>query len=117
VIGGRFAGPHDTVGGGGGFGPWIYPGVGAQRTRRLIFLRPGQPIPAAAQWVMIGRSWSKVWGHPQFRDLGRYWTLAGRGAPAEADTRVLRALLSDPAHWRLVFYNRVLNQAVFHRND
>jgi hypothetical protein len=111
----RFAGPHDTVAVDGGFDTWIYPAMGVDRTRRIVFLRPGQPIPHEAQWVMIDRSWSKVWGHPQFRDLGQYWSLAGKGTPTEADTRVLRTLLRDREHWQLVFYDPGQNQAVFHR--
>jgi hypothetical protein len=112
----RMAGPRDTVAVDAGFDTWIYPAMGTGR--RLVFLRSDNgtiAIPNAAQWVMIDRSWSKLWLHPQFRDMGDFWQYASRGSPSEADTRVLRALRNDPTRWELVFYNPRLNQAIFHR--
>ncbi len=115
----RIAGPRDTIAVDGGFDTWLYPAMGATLTRRIEFIAPGPgpvQIPADAQWVMIDRSWHKLWGNPNFRDFGDFWQYIGKGRPTAQDTRVLLALLRD-SRFELVYYDSRLNQAVFHRRE
>jgi len=113
----RLAAPHDTIAIDASFETWSYPAYGATLTRNVLFLPPDASpagIPAAAQWVIVDRSWNAVWGNPKMTDMGKFWRYVGRGAPSADDVRLRDALLTDP-QWQVIFYDRVRNQAVFRR--
>ncbi len=113
----RHAGPKDRVALDAAFGTWIHPAFGAELSRPVDFIPPGDGPPLIAddaKWVVIDRGWNIVWQHPQFRDLSQARSFLVRGKPSAADTRVLRYLRAD-SRFRLVFYNPVWNQAVFQR--
>lgn len=108
------AGARDVIAMDAGYGAWVHPAFGAQLTRPIIFLEPGQPIPPNAQWVVIDRTWHTIWQHPGFRDISQWRTQLGYGKLTADDLRTLEAVRRDP-RFRLVFYNRFRNQAVFRR--
>jgi len=113
----KMAGPYDTIAIDGSFDTWIYPAYGAKLTRNVVLLpQPATPasIPPAATWVMIDRSWTMIWQNPKMTDTGKVWKFIGKGQPSADDVRLLDALLHDP-HWRLVYYDRGSNNAVFRR--
>jgi hypothetical protein len=113
------AGPDDHIAVDGAFDAWIYPAYGRDRTREVSVLRHGSgpvPIPADVDWVIVDRSWSCFFGNPNFRTLGDWPRYIGRGAPLPEDVVVLNQLRGDP-RFRLVYYLKVANQAVFARVD
>jgi hypothetical protein len=113
----RHAGPNDTIAIDGGFDTWSYPAFGAHLTRRVIFLPdPATPndVPPDARWVVIDRSWNRIWEDPRLTDMGKFWQYVGHGKPLPQDTRLLLALEHDP-RFALVFYDPRANQAVFER--
>jgi hypothetical protein len=113
----RFAGPRDTIAIDGSFDTWSYPAFGAGLTRRVIFLPANvtpNDIPLEARWVVIDRSWSRIWENPNLTDMGKFWSFVGRGKPAPEDVRLLLALERDP-RFAQVFYDPRANQAVFKR--
>jgi hypothetical protein len=113
----RRAGPRDRIALDAAYGTWIHPAFGAQLTRPVDFIpvTDGPPrIRDDAQWVVIDRAWSKIWQHPDFRDLSQARGFLVRGSPTAEDERVLRYLRGD-SRFRLVFYNPKTLQAVFQR--
>lgn len=109
----RMAGPRDTVAIDGSFDTWIYPAYGPALTRRVVFV-DGTNVPPEAQWVIVDRSWSRIWLNPQLTDMGKFWNFVGRGKPAPDDVRLLLALERDPRFVQ-VYYEPRANQAVFRR--
>lgn len=110
----RLAGPADKVAIDGSFDTWIYPAYGAELTREIAFIADASAVPEDADWVIVDRSWSSIWGHPLLTDMGRYWKYRSRGVPAAEDVAVYRALAADP-RFALVYRDERLNQAVFWR--
>ena len=113
----RMAGPRDTIAIDGAFDTWSYPAWGPQLSRRVLFLKEGATpadVPAAAQWVVVDRSFNVFWQHPKLTDMSQFWKYVMRGTPSAADTFLLDALRRDP-HWALVYYDARFNQAVFQR--
>jgi hypothetical protein len=112
----RLAGANDKIAVDGAFDTWVYPAYGANRTRPVLFLpkdaTPDQ-IPADVKWVMVDRSWDKIWSNPKFVNLGKMEYL-GSGTPTADDVRLTLALRRD-RRFKLVFENPRLNQAVFQR--
>jgi hypothetical protein len=113
----RLAGPYDTVAVDSGFDTWLYPAMGERHTRRIEIIPSGSlAIPDDAQWVMVDKSWNVIWGSPAMTDLGKFRGNLEHGVPSADDTRVIRALLSDP-RFALVYYDPRHNQAVFRRRE
>lgn len=113
----RMAGPHDKIAVDGAFDTWVYPAYGKDRTRPVVFLPKDttpDTIPADAKWVMIDRSWDKLWSNPNFENLGQMEQFIGRGKPTADDVRLLSALRRD-RRFKLVYADPDLNQAVFAR--
>lgn len=113
----RYAGPADTVAVDGSFDTWVYPAYGRDLTRRVVFLPSNatpSDIPAEVQWVMIDRSWNAVWGNPNLTNMGQRMRYIGQGTPTPDDVRLLLALSKDP-RFRLVYFSKKSNQAVFRR--
>lgn len=113
----RAAKPYDTIAIDGSFETWSYPAFGVKLTRNVVFLPQGatpNDVPAAAQWVIIDRSWNVLWNNPKLQTLGKIWTNIGTGAPTEDDVRLYEMLRRDQ-RFRLIFRDRRLNQAVFQR--
>lgn len=112
----RLAGADDTIAVDGAFDTWVYPAYGANLTRSVLFLPQGatpDDIPASVDWVMVDRSWDKLWSSPKLENLGKMEYL-GSGTPTPDDVRLTRALRRD-RRFKLVFENPRLNQAVFRR--
>jgi hypothetical protein len=110
------AGPHDRIAVDGAYDTWVYPAFGSQRTRPITFLPNGatpDQIPPDAKWVMIDRSWDKLWSNPNFTDLGQMKYI-GQGTPKPDDVQLTQALDRD-RRFRKVFENPGINQAVFER--
>jgi len=113
----RIAGPNDTVAIVGGFDSWTYPAYGAALSRKVIYLpvtATAKDIPDEVKWVAIDRGWRIIWGDPAFEHMGQFAKKISRGRPAENDLRMLRSLVRD-CHFRPVYYDPKLNQAVFVR--
>jgi hypothetical protein len=113
----RRAGPRDRIAIDAAFGSWIHPAFGAQLSRPVDFIPPGDGPPLIrddAQWVVIDRAWNMIWEHPDFRDLSQARDFLVRGSTAPADERTMRYLRGD-SRFRLVFYNPKTYQAVFQR--
>ncbi len=110
------AGPTDTIAVHSGFDSWIYPLYGASLQRKVVFVEPGQPIPSDAKFVVVDRSWSVNWGHPDFEHMGQYRRYLGRGKPAAEDLAVVRAVAADP-RYELLHAIPSHIQAVFRRRD
>lgn len=113
----RHAGPRDRIAFDAAFGSWIHPAFGAELERPLDIIPQGDGPPLIrddTRWVVVDRGWNILWEHPDFRDLSQARSFLVRGQPRAEDTRVLRYLSAD-SRFRLVFYNRVWNQAVFQR--
>ena len=113
----RRAAPDDKIAIDAAFGTWIYPAFGAGLTRPVEFIPPGQGPPRIsddAKWVVVDRSYSSIWEHPEFQDLSQARQFLVRGRLKPEELRVLKALRADP-RFELVFYNPVTNQAVFRR--
>ncbi len=110
----RAAGPHETVAFDAGFGSWLHPAFGRELTRKLVVIPQDGAIPDEADWVVVDRAWSIIWGHPDLRDLSQTRYLLGRGWPLPEDLRVVHALRRDE-RFETVFYNPRINQAVFRR--
>ena len=109
------AGPHDRIAFDAGYGAWIHPAFGTGLTRPVTFIGPGEPnIPADARWVVCDRSWHIIWQHPGFTDVSQWRQQLVAGRPTPEDLRVVEHLRRDP-RFELVFYNPMLNQAVFRR--
>ena len=115
----RVAGRDDVVAVHDGMNTWVYPAFGRDLTRPVVFVRTDGGhvvVPPEARWVMVDRSWNRVWGHPDLKDMGGVGRYLGRGPLSTEDTIVIRALSSDPA-FELVYLNQGSNQAVFRRRD
>jgi len=113
----RLAGPNDKIALDASYASWIHPAFGAQLTRPVYFIPPGDGapvIPNDAKWVVIDRGWSIIWEASGLDDLSQADKLVTRGTPTPDDLRVARAVLRDP-HFKLVFMHRGANQLVFHR--
>ncbi|HVS32429.1 MAG TPA: hypothetical protein VMS98_13375 [Thermoanaerobaculia bacterium] len=113
----RRAGPRDRIAIDAAFGSWIHPAFGAQLSRPVDFIPPGDGPPLIredADWVIIDRAWDMIWEHPDFRDLSQARDFLVRGSTAPADERTMR-YLRDDSRFRLVFYNPKTYQAVFQR--
>ena len=114
----RVAGAMDHVAIDGGYDTWSYPAYGEDLTRRVSFILPladgSLSVPDDADWVMVDRSWSCLFGDPGFKTFGDWWTHLGRGKPTAADLRVTELLSVDP-RFKLVYSVNALNQAVFKR--
>ncbi len=113
----RRAGPGDRIAIDAAFGSWIHPAFGAELSRPVDFIPPGDGPPLIredADWVIIDRAWDMIWEHPDFRDLSQARDFLVRGSTAPADERVMRYLRGD-SRFRLVFYNPKTYQAVFQR--
>lgn len=115
----RVAAPDATIAVDGAFDTWLYPAFGRELRRNLILLPPAAPgrtveVPAEADWVIVDRSWSSLWGHPELTDMGRFWKYRAKGRPRARDLAVLTQLLRDP-RFVLVFRDFKRNQAVFAR--
>lgn len=115
IIGDRLAGPTDTIAVQSGFDSWIYPLYGSTLQRKLVFIRPGDVIPAEAKYVVIDRAWNIIWGHPRFEHMGQYTRYLGQGHPSREDLAVLRDLWKRPSEYELVYYHPRGLQAVFRR--
>ena len=90
---------------------------GEALTVQYEFIPPGQGPPRIsddAKWVVVDRSYSSIWEHPEFQDLSQARQFLVRGRLKPEELRVLKALRADP-RFELVFYNPVTNQAVFRR--
>jgi hypothetical protein len=112
----RRAGAHDTIAVEGAFETWVYPAYGAALSRPVVFLpREATPadIPAAADWVMIDRSWNTIWPDTM-RDMGDGWKQLAHGKASAPELRLFELLRLDP-RFRLVYRNERFNQAVFRR--
>lgn len=112
----RLAAPEDKIAVDGAYDTWVYPAYGANRTRPVVFLTKGatpDQVPTDAKWVMIDRSWDKLWSNPNLTDLGQMKYI-GRGTPTVDDVRLINALRRDP-RFKLAFENPATNQAVFER--
>jgi hypothetical protein len=105
------AGPDATIAFDGDTESYLRPLYGAGLGRRVLFIRGAVP---EADWVVIDRSWNKLFGHPGMRDLTRFADLGGKGPLTGADLAVYRSLLADP-RFRLVFFNEDVGQALFQR--
>lgn len=114
VVADTVAGDRDLIAIDAGYGAWIHPAFGPRLTRPVVFLKPGQPIPENADWVLVDRAWHLIWQGPGFRDISQWRTHLGHGQPAAEDVRLLNALKNDP-RFELVFYKAATNQAVFRR--
>ena len=115
----RVAGPDDVVAVHDGMNTWVYPAFGRDLTRPVVFVRTDGgrvAVPPEAKWVMVDRSWNRVWGHPDLTDMGAVRRYLGRGPLSAEDTLVVRTLSADPA-FELVYLNQGSNQAVFRRRD
>ena len=113
----HMAGPRDSIAIDCAFGSWIHPVFGADLQRPVEFIAQttGPPvIDGDVKWVVIDRSWNIVWGTPEFQGLSEFPRFLGKGHVAPEDVRVLNALRGDN-RFKLVFYNRSRNQAVFRR--
>lgn len=113
----RLAGPEDHVAIDGGFDTWSYPAFGREMQRRVTFLdskAPAVQIPNDADWVVIDRSWTCIFGHPGFKNFGQTSEFIFRGRPTQDDMRVFNHLRSD-SRFELVYRDERINQAVFRR--
>ena len=113
----RRAGPHDKIYVDGAFDTWVYPAYGVGLTREVVFLPAGataKDVPDDADWVVVDRSWRAMWGHERMQTMGNMWKFLTKGTPAPEDIRLTESLRGDP-RFRLVYYSRQLNQAVFRR--
>ena len=111
------ADPRDLIAFDAGYGAWIHPAFGRDLSRPVAFLEPGEgppAIPPAAKWVVCDRAWHIIWQHPGFTDVSQWRTQLVAGRPTADDLRVVAYLRRDP-RFELVFYNPMLNQAVFRR--
>lgn len=115
----QFVGPDEKVAFDGGFGAWLQPAFGASLQRPVEFIPPGREVPRISddvKWVIIDQGWHVIWEQPEFTDLSQSRTFLGKGRASPGDTRVL-AHLSANRQFEPVYYNPVLNQAVFRRRD
>ncbi len=114
----RVAGPDDVIAFDGVEDSWSYYCFGVGLRRGVVYLHPdrGLPveIPKEAKWVVVDRILSIAFGHPGFRDFGDWAEYFGKGTPTEEDLAVFNQLSSDP-HWKLVYRQAEMNQAVFER--
>ncbi len=113
----RMAGANEKIAFDAGYAAWIDPAFGASLRRPVEFIASGSEAPRIAddaKWVVIDRSFRIIWQHPEFHDTSQWRRYLGKGTPSAEDTRVLRALARDP-RFRLVFFDRWQNQAVFQR--
>jgi hypothetical protein len=113
----HIAGPYDRVAVDIGSSSLLYLAFGRGLTRDVMFVPPGAGppvIPRDAQWLVVDRAWSVVFGDPAFRDLTQASRYFRRGTPVADDLRVLRYALHDP-QWELVYLDRASLQAVFKR--
>ena len=104
----RLAGPDDVIAMDSGFDGWIYPAYGKDLTRpvRLLLDGPGPVvIPPDAKWVVIDRSYDIYWEHPDFKNMGQFWSYLGRGPLTPEDTRVLDHMKQDAA-FRQIYSNK-----------
>jgi hypothetical protein len=109
----RVAGPDDHIAVAGAFEAWSYPAYGANLTRKVSFIRkPDQPIGDDVDWVIIDFSWTCIFGHPDFANMGMAERYVFRGKPKPDELALHTRLLSDP-RFRLVWRNEALNQSVF----
>ena len=112
----RLAAPEDKIAVDGAYDTWVYPAYGIYRTRPVVFLPKGatpDQIPADAKWVMIDRSWDKIWSNPNLTNLGQMKYI-GTGTPTVDDVRLSKALRGD-RRFKLAYENPAINQAVFER--
>ena len=112
----RLAAPEDKIAVDGAYDTWVYPAFGINRTRPVVFLPQGatpDQIPSDAKWVMIDRSWDKIWSNPNLTNLGQMKYI-GTGTPTADDVRLSNALRRD-RRFKLAFENPGTNQAVFER--
>lgn len=114
----RIAGPNDVIAVDAGASAWIYPAFGPKLSRKLILLPslPAgiAPIPDAARWVMVDRSWSVLWGDPRFTTLSDTGKYLGRGVAPTSDIAAIQHLRRDP-RFGLVYLKPRMLQAVFVR--
>jgi len=110
------AGPEDHIAVDVGLDSWVYQLYGPKVTRTVTFLPRTDgpvPVPPDAEWVVVDRAITVLFGHPDFTDSSR-WDLFGHGRPTAEETKVLRQLHADP-EWVLLSYKPEWNQAVFRR--
>jgi hypothetical protein len=115
TIADQVARPDDTLAMHANFDSWLYPAYGKELRRKLVFIEPGQPIPAEAKYVLIDRAWNLIWGDPRFKHMGQYQKYLAKGTPTAEDVAILRELQAHPDEWKQVFYLPERNQAVFRR--
>lgn len=112
------AGSRDVVAfDGSSIDAWAYPLYGDTLERQVIYLHPdrGQvTIPDDVQWVVIDRAWNRLFGDPSFHDFGDWRTALLHGRLTDLDLRLYRQMKADP-RYRLVYRDKVFNQAVFER--
>ncbi len=110
------AGPRDTIAFDAGHAAWLYPAYGKELERRVQYIRPGTgpPVIPDVDWIVIERSWSAIWGDPDFKDLSQAREFLVRGRSQPEDRRVADAVMRDP-RYKLVFNDPRLRQAVFRR--
>jgi hypothetical protein len=113
----RLAGPNDKVAVDVSYSSWIQPVFGANLTRPVFFIPPGEgppEIPADVKWVAIDRGFSIIWEAEGLTDLSQAHGMLQQGQPRAEDLRVRRALLKD-RRFKLVYVRRGTNQLVFER--
>jgi hypothetical protein len=113
----RHAGPKDHIAVAGGFESWSYPAFGADLGRRITFL-PEQFSPSAigddVDWVIVDYAWTRIFGHPDFKNLGMTDQYIFRGPPHPEEMALLRGLAAD-RRFQLVWRDEHINQAIFAR--
>lgn len=111
------AGPKDVVAIDAGYETWLYPVYGRTFEREILFLRPENgvvKIPDRAEWIVIDRASTLLWGAPGFDHMGRAFDYFWKGRPTEDELRGLRAAVEDP-RFEPVFYDSRHNQGLFAR--
>jgi len=111
------AGPNDTIAVHSGFDSWIYPMYGEKLSRTLVFVETGTPIPADADYIVIDRAWSTIWGHPRFEHMGQYKQYLGNGIATDEDLAIIRELERRPDEFEPIYEQRHTAQAIFRRRS
>lgn len=111
------AGPNDVIAIDGAWLSWIHPAFGPRLTRPVVFVPPGPgpvEIPDRADWVVVERAYSVIWGDKNMKSLADAQQLFHSNRPSEEELRVVKALSRDP-RFELVWTEPRRNQAVFRR--
>jgi hypothetical protein len=109
--------PDDHIAFDGGYDSWAYPLYGKELRRRVTYLhgeRGAVTVPDDVRFVVVDRSYSCFFGHPEFTDTGRWDAYIGRGTPRPEELVAFRQVSADP-RFKLIYRLEQLNQAVFER--